>query len=128
MSAFPGSMATGRELTASDVAARLRHRHERHHAAFQRVVGAVLAKIEAATSSGRGGTHVVHRVPEFQVGFPVYDLGECVAFVTDRLRKSGFDVALVVSSVLVVSWCAAAKRAAAPARAPRKAPMRISFA
>lgn len=119
---------TAKELTASDVAARLRHRHERHHAAFQRVVGSVLAKIEVATSSGRGGSHVVHRVPEFQVGFPVYDLGECVSYVTDRLRRAGFDVAYLFPGVLVVSWCAAAKRAAAPARAPRKAPLRISFA
>ena len=88
-----GEIVWGRQqmLTAADVASQLRRRSERHHTAFAKVLAAVHAKIRVAVGAARGAgacTHVVHQVPEFQLGHAVYDLGDCVAYVSDELRRA----------------------------------------
>jgi hypothetical protein len=43
-------------------------------------------------------------VPEYLVGEPIYDKGECIGYVVSQLEKNGFFVKYVHPNTLFVSW------------------------
>lgn len=43
-------------------------------------------------------------VPEFVVGFPLYNIGDCMKFVISSLRENGFLVRYHFPKILYISW------------------------
>ena len=51
-----------------------------------------------------GETHIWFAVPEFIFGEPIYDKGDCIAYLVMKLQDNGFLVKYVHPNTLFVSW------------------------
>ena len=49
-------------------------------------------------------THIWFAVPEFIFGEPIYDKGDCIAYLVMKLQDNGFLVKYVHPNTLFVSW------------------------
>lgn len=43
-------------------------------------------------------------VPEFVVGYPLYDVTKCIEYMLDALKKNGFLVKYYFPKILYISW------------------------
>jgi hypothetical protein len=53
------------------------------------------------------GQNTFYEVPGFMMGFPLYNLQECLEYVVDALRKNGFLVQILPAphvAVIYISW------------------------
>lgn len=64
----------------------------------------------------RNNQHCFFEVPEFLIGYPLYDLNECIQYIVQKLTDNGFYVKYFFPRVLYISW--AQKTLPAPSLAP----------
>ena len=53
------------------------------------------------------GQNTFYEIPGFVVGFPLYNLNECITYVVDALRKNGFLIQILPPpniGVVYISW------------------------
>ena len=43
-------------------------------------------------------------VPKFVFGLPLYDLGDCIKFIMEKLVDKGFEVHLILQTHIIISW------------------------
>ena len=59
------------------------------------------------TVSSYCGQNTFYEIPGFVVGYPLYNLAECITYVVDALRKNGFLIQILPPpniSVIYISW------------------------
>jgi len=59
------------------------------------------------TVSSYCGQNTFYEIPGFVVGYPLYNLNECITYVVDALRKNGFLIQILPPpniSVIYISW------------------------
>jgi len=88
--------------TAKDVQNLMRMRFERKKESFHRVLDQCYGKIEKAAKHDL--TWCVFDVPEFMLGYPIYDLNECIQYVYHHLTHKGFRVDYFFPKMLCVIW------------------------
>lgn len=49
-------------------------------------------------------TRMFYEVPDFIIGYPVFDLNDCIKFLVDALRKNGFITIYYFPKFLYISW------------------------
>jgi hypothetical protein len=49
-------------------------------------------------------TFIWFNVPEYLIGEPIYDKGECIGYLVSELEKNGFHVKYIHPNALFVSW------------------------
>ena len=49
-------------------------------------------------------TFITFSVPPIVFGMPLYDVRECVKFITSEFEKNGFDVRNLGSNTILISW------------------------
>jgi hypothetical protein len=57
--------------------------------------------------SSYNGQNTFYEIPGFVVGFPLYNLNECITYVVDALRKNGFLIQILPPpniGVIYISW------------------------
>jgi len=61
-------------------------------------------KIKSITEVG--GSNMIYDIPYFLLGFPLYDIDKCIAYISKSLKKNGFMV--LTSSwnknIIYISW------------------------
>jgi len=72
---------------------------------FNKILNRIHKRIEY-TSKNKNchDTHIWFLVPEYLVGEPVYDKGECIGYLVSQLEQNGFHVKYVHPQTLFVSW------------------------
>jgi len=53
------------------------------------------------------GQNVFYEIPGFLIGYPLYDLQECLDYIVDALRKNGFLIQILPKphiAVIYISW------------------------
>ena len=58
-----------------------------------------------------GCTTTIYNVPEFVPGRPTFDHSHAVRYVTEKLRRGGFDVLPDDNGVLAIDWSKGVRRA-----------------
>lgn len=72
---------------------------------FNKVLNRVHKRINhTAKNKFNQDTHIWYNVPEYLVGEPVYDKGECIAYVYNHLEDNGFHVKYIHPNTLFISW------------------------
>ena len=71
---------------------------------YNKILGAVHAKIRASSTLPTAPQMVTFDVPEWQPGCPSFDVKDCILYVVWQLRSSGFRVAYVSPNRLIISW------------------------
>jgi hypothetical protein len=75
---------------------------QRKHEAFEKVLNICHRRIKTSAEYERLKTIIV--VPEFIVGYPIFNMNECLEFVIHALKKNGFLVKYFFPKILYVSW------------------------
>ena len=98
-----------KDLTAGEIATRLRRKVQVNNEAFASIMASTYRRIDTAVRFG--AVYCTFNVPEIVVGYPMYNLNECIVHVMSKLQKNGFKVHYLFPAVLVITWVDAVKRA-----------------
>ena len=72
---------------------------------FNKILNMIHKRIEyTAKNKYNKDTHIWYLVPEYLVGEPIYDKGECLGYLVTELENNGFHVKYVHPNTLFVSW------------------------
>ena len=85
-----------------DLQKALTEKRQKRNEAFEKVMEICYRRIKAATDIEKVRTFVV--VPEFVIGYPIYNMNECLEYVINSLKKNGFLIRYYFPKMLYVSW------------------------
>lgn len=71
---------------------------------FNKILNRIHTRIRVTGRNKRNDTHIWFNVPEYIFGEPVYDKGECIAYLVNKLEENGFLVRYMHPNTLFVSW------------------------
>lgn len=72
---------------------------------FNKILNRIHKRIEYTSKNKNcNDTHIWYLVPEYLVGEPVYDKGECIGYLVSQLEENGFNVKYVHPQTLFISW------------------------
>ena len=77
---------------------------ERRREAFEKILESCYKKMENCVKVTRNANSLFFEVPEVMMGYPLYDLNECVSYVIDFLKSKGFTVTYTFPKLLYISW------------------------
>ena len=112
-------------LTAADVLKQQNMRLVRRREAFNVILETCYKRIQKCIQVTRNAYSCFCEVPEFLIGYPLYELNECLQYCIDMMTAKGFAVKYIFPRVLLVSWLPP-KQAALPA--PKQAGRRKTIA
>lgn len=75
---------------------------QKKHEAFEKILSICHKRITTAAEYEQLKTIII--VPEFIVGYPIFNLNECLEYVINALTKNGFLVKYYFPKILYVSW------------------------
>ena len=71
---------------------------------FNKLLGRIHKRITTTGKTKSTDKHIWFNVPEYIFGEPVYDKGECIAYLVTKLEDNGFHVRYMHPNTLFVSW------------------------
>jgi hypothetical protein len=90
--------------TATDILNMQKKKQEKRFEAFDKITEQCYKKIEKCVEITRNIFSCLFEVPEFMIGYPLYDLNECLQYVMRILISKGFVVNYSFPRLLLVSW------------------------
>lgn len=89
-------------LCVKDIAKTFEKKSERKKQCFEKIMELCYKRIEKCV--GMNAYACFYLVPEFVLGYPIYNLNEAVAYVLQQLQKNGFLVKYFFPRSLHISW------------------------
>lgn len=80
----------------------IKERRQKKAEAFEKVLAICEKRITAAAQEQKLKTFII--VPEFVVGYPIFNMNECLEYIIQSLKKNGFLVKYYFPKMLYVSW------------------------
>lgn len=71
---------------------------------FNKILARCQKRIQLTARNKRMDQHIWFQVPEYIFGEPIYDKGDCIAYVVMKLQNNGFHVRYIHPNTLFVSW------------------------
>ena len=71
---------------------------------FNKILNRIQKRIQFTSRMKQNDKHIWFVVPEYIFGEPVYDKGDCIAYVISKLEENGFYIKYVHPNTLFVSW------------------------
>jgi hypothetical protein len=71
---------------------------------FNKILSRIHKRIQHTAKNKHAETFVWFHIPEYIVGEPIYDKGECTGFIVSKLEDNGFHVKYVHPNTLFISW------------------------
>jgi hypothetical protein len=71
---------------------------------FNKILNRVHNRITTTAKNKRNDKHIWFLVPEYIFGEPIYDQGDCIAYLVVKLEENGFYVRYMHPNTLFVSW------------------------
>jgi len=71
---------------------------------FNKILNRIHIRIQHTGRNKRNDQHIWFIVPEYIFGEPIYDKGECIAYLFVKLQENGFLVKYIHPNTLFVSW------------------------
>jgi len=91
-------------MSAQDIMIIQQEKQKTRHASFDKIIDMCYNKIENCVRVLRNSTDVYFDIPEIMIGYPLYDLNECISYVQNVLERKGFMVRYIFPRVLQISW------------------------
>jgi hypothetical protein len=71
---------------------------------FNKLLNRVHRRITTTAKNKRNEKHIWFVVPEYIFGEPIYDQGDCIAYLVVKLEENGFHVRYLHPNTMFVSW------------------------
>jgi hypothetical protein len=102
---FPHEEESSHKLNIDDLYERKQRRDLKQISIFNKILGRIHKKINhTAAKKKLDETHTWFIVPEYIVGEPIYDKGECIGYLVAELEKNGFHIKYTHPNTLFISW------------------------
>ena len=89
-------------VKAQDLINSQKEREKIKYKTFSKIYNNIEKKINFASSSNY--YYVWYEIPEFIIGFPLYNLEECKNIVTKQLKDNGFTIEEFNGNIILISW------------------------
>ena len=93
-----------KKVNIDDLYENKQRRDLRQLSIFNKILNRIHKRITITGRSRRNEQHVWFTVPEYIFGEPIYDKGECIAYLVLKLEENGFQVKYIHPNTLFVSW------------------------
>lgn len=71
---------------------------------FNKILNRIQKRIQFTSRMKNNEKHIWFVVPEYIFGEPVYNKGDCIAYVISKLEDNGFHIRYIHPNTLFVSW------------------------
>jgi hypothetical protein len=71
---------------------------------YQKILARIHSRIKAISRQRNNNKFCMFVIPEFILGIPRYDIGECTNFVIEKLTDNGFQIKYTHPNLLFISW------------------------
>lgn len=71
---------------------------------FTKILNRIHKRIMTTNKMRRNDKHIWFAIPEFIFGEPIYDKGDCIAYVVTKLQENGFFIKYMHPNTLFISW------------------------
>ena len=71
---------------------------------FNKILNRIHKRIQHIARNKQSDTHIWFNVPEYIVGEPIYDKGECIGYLVSKLDDNGFHIKYMHPNALFISW------------------------
>ena len=118
-----------KDLNVKDIIEVQAKKQSKRSESFEYILDKCHKTIKRSIEVLRTNQHCFFEIPEFLIGYPLYDLNECIQYIVQKLTSNGFYVKYFFPRVLYISWAQQQKTAlpapaptpSAPVRAPARA-------
>jgi hypothetical protein len=80
----------------------LEKKHKRHQI-YETIYQKITGKIKF-TNSNTQNYYCIYKFKAIEFGLPLYDINECISYVSEKLRKNHFKVGLISDNSIMISW------------------------
>jgi hypothetical protein len=101
---FDHEEESGSKINIDDLYDKRQRRDLKQLSIFNKILNRVHKRVQYTARSKQGDTFIWFLVPEYIVGEPIYDKGDCIGYLVSQLEKNGFFVKYVHPNTLFVSW------------------------
>ena len=91
-------------LSAKDILAVQSRKLNKRSESFDQILEKCYKTIKKSVEVLRNNYNFLFEVPEFIIGYPLYDLNECIEFVVQKLTENGFYVKYFFPRILYIYW------------------------
>jgi len=95
---------SSKKINIDDLYDNKQKRDLRQLAIFNKILNRVHLRIRHTGRMKKNDQHIWFLIPEYIFGEPVYDKGECVAYIFVKLQENGFVVKYIHPNTIFVSW------------------------
>lgn len=95
---------TVQKINIDDLYQKNQRRDVKQISIFNKILNRIQKRIQFTSRMKRNDKHIWFVVPEYIFGEPVYDKGDCIAYVISKLEDNGFHIKYVHPNTLFVSW------------------------
>ena len=71
---------------------------------FNKILNRIYNRITVTGRTKKNDRHTWFTIPEYIFGEPVYDKGDCIAYIVSQLEETGFQTNYMHPNTLFISW------------------------
>jgi len=79
-------------------------RDQKQVAIFNKILNRIHTRITITGRTKRSDKHIWFNIPEYIFGEPIYDKGDCIAYIVAKLEDNGFFIRYMHPNNLFISW------------------------
>ena len=92
------------KVNIDDLFERKQFRDLKQLSIFNKILARCQKRIHLTGRNKRNEQHIWFQIPEYIFGEPVYDVGDCIAFIVMKLENNGFHVKYLHPNTIFVDW------------------------
>jgi hypothetical protein len=93
-----------KKINIDDLYEKKQQRDLKQVSIFNKILNRIQHRIQMTGRTKRNEKHVWFTVPEYIFGEPIYDKGDCIAYVVTKLEENGFFIRYMHPNTLFISW------------------------
>lgn len=93
-----------KKINIDDLYEKKQQRDLKQVSIFNKILNRIQHRIELTGRTKRNDKYIWFTVPEYIFGEPIYDKGDCIAYVVTKLEENGFFIRYMHPNTLFISW------------------------
>lgn len=89
-------------LSLSDIVNNKKKRDQKKEEVFKVLLKECSAKIKK--SDEMKNLYCIYTVPEFVLGYPIFNINECITYIIKEISKHGFQTQYIFPNIIVIAW------------------------
>lgn len=102
--ANPSSFTKKNKINLDDLYDKKHEKEKLKLSIYEKILDRIHNKIKFTARQKHNEQFLFYQVPEFQLGLPRYDVGDCIAFLINELEDNGFHIKYTHPNLLFISW------------------------